>query len=874
VTAARLGSAAALVAVLAGTGFAQQPDPVSSIAAENAALSAQIADDAKALDRTSGELAGLRKAKRDLDESVQRIERRAEVHVLGGEFARILTERRRELPTPERFAAARDARAPLLAATSDANLRVEGELAELGDLDAAAAKRLAAAQPPIPEAQRPQVQAAVREGLVAGRDLLAGLARLQQALLVALREAEEAERELVQAGQAARARLTALLFWIPARPGGETVRDLAPALAWTVSPANWRAAASVLAEEASRRPFWPAVAVLIAAGLYAGRGRLQRGLVALSPAAVPFRRYRIGHTLAALAITLALAAPGPIVLRTAASLLESAADAQPFPRALGEALVIAARFLLALSAFGWLLDRRGVAVCHFGWDEASLAFAAHALRRITALVVPLLFLATLNGLDHAPYANRESLGRVAFSIAMLALAAFLVRVLRRGSPPMARLGARAPRSWTVQLHPVWFGALVAVPLAVAALGAAGYSTAAGYVFGRTVESTFLVLGAVVLYGLMALWVQVQRSQLARLRDEAAAQAAGAGAIGEAQSEAAQAPPRLDIAAIGEQTRSLLDLLITLLLLGGLWWVWKDALPLVSVITDYELWRYTDTVDGKEVTHPLTVGRLLLALLVGAVAVIAVRNVGALLDIALLERLEMQADANYAIKVMARYALTAAGVVLASRILGIGWSDVQWLVAALSVGLGFGLQEIVANFVSGLIVLAERPIRIGDVITVGDVSGTVARIRARATAVVDFDNKEVIIPNKAFITERVTNWTLSNQTTRLLLKVGVAYGSDVALVQRVVLEAVRANPDVLETPPPSVFFTGFGDSSLDFEIRAFVAEFGKRLRVQHEILLAVEATLREHAIDIPFPQRDLHIRSAPGLTGPFQGHRPG
>jgi potassium efflux system protein len=181
-----------------------------------------------------------------------------------------------------------------------------------------------------------------------------------------------------------------------------------------------------------------------------------------------------------------------------------------------------------------------------------------------------------------------------------------------------------------------------------------------------------------------------------------------------------------------------------------------------------------------------------------------------------------------------------------------------------VGLGFGLQEIFANFVSGLIVLTERPIRIGDVVTVGDVSGTVARIRARATAVVDFDNKEVIIPNKAFITERVVNWTLSNQTTRLLLKVGVAYGSDIGLVQRVLLAAVRRHADVLESPPPSVVFADFGDSSLDFEIRAFVGTFDRRLRVRHEILSAVEQVLRENGIEIPFPQRDLHIRS--GLEG--------
>jgi len=278
-------------------------------------------------------------------------------------------------------------------------------------------------------------------------------------------------------------------------------------------------------------------------------------------------------------------------------------------------------------------------------------------------------------------------------------------------------------------------------------------------------------------------------------------------------------------------------------------VWRDALPTLSVIGDHALWTYTETVDGKAVTRPLTVGHLFLAILVGVVTAVAVRNVGALLDIVLLQRLQMQADANYAIKVMARYALAAGGIVLASGILGIGCSDVQWLVAALSVGLGFGLQEIFGNLVAGLMILGERPIRIGDVVTVGDVTGTVARIRARATTVVDFDNKEVLIPNKSFITDRVINWTLSSQTTRLLLKIGLAAGTDIARAQGVMLEAVRGTPDVLPEPAPAVFFVGFGASGLDFEIHAFVDAFDKRLRAQHEINLAVDRALRAQGIKI-------------------------
>jgi potassium-dependent mechanosensitive channel len=854
---------ACAIAVFAGTSLGQQPEIVRGIAAENASLSTQLTDEAAALDRALAELADVRKTSRDLEERMHRVEARAAVYALGQEFAQTLTELLHQLPESGRFALASGRHGESLAAVSDANLRAERALSDLDDLEAALATRLAAAQPPIAQEQRPEVEPAVRTALAEQRDLLERLTAAQQKRLKTLRETEDAERDLERQGEAARVELTRFLFWIPAPPSTKTVGGIVPALAWTVSPTNWRAAREVMGDELARGAFWFMVVLLVAASLFASRGRLQRALESLSPVAVTYERYRIGHALAAFVITFALALPIPMVLWAAGMLLSVATDSQRFALALGAALQAISKLVLAISTLAWLLDRRGVAIRHFGWDEA-LDGVARELRRLAAVFVPLMFIAALNGLDHAPFANRESLGRLAFSLAMITLATFLVRLLRRRNPLMQRLLTRAPRSWAAQLHAVWFGALVAVPLAIAVLSVAGYFVAAAYFFGRIVDSVFLAIGAVMLYGLMALWVQVQRLQLAHRSDEERARTKQTGVAGEAGSEVADVrPTQLDFALIGEQTRSLLYFAVTVLLIAGIGWVWRGALPALSVIADYALWSYTGTADGKEVVHFLTVGHLLLAIVVGVVTIVVVRNVGAFLDIVLLRRLEVQTDATYAIKVIARYAVTAVGLLIACDILGIRWGDVQWLVAALGVGLGFGLQEIVANFVSGIIVLAERPIRIGDVVTVGGVSGTVARIRARATAVIDFDNKEVIIPNKAFITERVVNWTLSNQTTRLLIKVGVAYGSDIALVQRVILDAVRGNRDVLKDPAPSVFFVAFGDSTLDFEIRAFVDSIDKRLRVQHEINLEVARVLGENGIEIPFPQRDVHVRSAPG-----------
>ena len=158
---------------------------------------------------------------------------------------------------------------------------------------------------------------------------------------------------------------------------------------------------------------------------------------------------------------------------------------------------------------------------------------------------------------------------------------------------------------------------------------------------------------------------------------------------------------------------------------------------------------------------------------------------------------MDAGARYAYTTISRYTITTVGVIVTLGLLGVRWSSLQWLIAALSVGLGFGLQEIVANFVSGLIVLFERPFRIGDLVTIGDTSGRVNRIRIRATTILDWDRRELIVPNKEFITGKLINWSLTDQTTRIGVSVGVAYGTDTALVKEILNKIAREHPLVLK-----------------------------------------------------------------------------
>ncbi len=200
--------------------------------------------------------------------------------------------------------------------------------------------------------------------------------------------------------------------------------------------------------------------------------------------------------------------------------------------------------------------------------------------------------------------------------------------------------------------------------------------------------------------------------------------------------------------------------------------------------------------------------------------------------------------------------------LAFHAIGIGWSKVQWLVAAMTVGLGFGLQEIFANFVSGLIILFERPIRVGDAVTVGDTSGVVTRIRMRATTITDWDHKELIVPNKRFITGEVLNWTLTDPVIRLALPVSIAHGSSAAHVRDTLVRIAKEHPSVAPEPPPNAVFRGLGPSSMDFELYVFVRreDYG---RVLHELNSAVEEALvaRGIGIAVPIQLQQIQFRAA-------------
>lgn len=215
----------------------------------------------------------------------------------------------------------------------------------------------------------------------------------------------------------------------------------------------------------------------------------------------------------------------------------------------------------------------------------------------------------------------------------------------------------------------------------------------------------------------------------------------------------------------------------------------------------------------------------------------------------------------AIGAILRYTIIGIGIVVILQSAGINLSALAVLAGALGVGLGFGLQNVTSNFVSGLVILFERPIKVGDRVEVGDVAGDVRRISARATTIVTNDNIAIIVPNSEFISEQVTNWSFTGQLVRLTVPVGVSYASDVEAVRRILTRVAAEHDGVLEDPAPDVLFVGFGESSLDFGLRIWTRRYTHMpLVLTSELNFMIWHALKQADVEIPFPQRDLHIRS--------------
>lgn len=646
------------------------------------------------------------------------------------------------------------------------------------------------------------------------------------------------------------------------------VADLRPAtdaIRWATDVANWRDVGRSLGERVRASTGKTMLIGLVVMVLIITQRKTRHRLRAAGEEASKRSCVRFRPTLIAVWDTLLIAAPWPMLVWLAGWLLDSPFVESEFVRALSAAFRKTAACFFLLEVARHICRSGGVGEKHFAWPESVLKQTRHQLRWLSSIGLPLTLLAI--GLDaQSQPLWSSSLGRMAFIAVQLLLAWSVYRVL--GELKNAPRPANKAKTASELLRPFWTPLASSAPLALALVAGVGYYYTAMRLSAPMIQTAALLLAVAMVGGLLTRWVLINRRKLAREQArQRRAQLAAAAAEQEVEGAVASVEvldEAVDLNALSEQTRKLLGAILLGVGAAGVWFVWRDLLPAF----DYLGKGY---VPGAGSTW----SQVFNAIAVIVITYICVRDMPALLELVILQHLPIDGGARYAISTMCRYLLVVLGVYLTGRALLFDWRNTQWLLAAMGVGLGFGLQEIFANFVSGIILLFERPIRIGDIITLGDKTGAVNRIRIRATTIIDSDRKEYVVPNKDLVTERLLNWTLSDQVNRVVVNVGVAYGVDTSHACEVLRQVALDHPVILKDPAPTATFEGFGDSTLSLVLRCYLPNLEHRLGVIHDLHTEVSHRFQESGIEIAFPQRDLNIRTLPdSVKLPFQRpHKP-
>ena len=522
---------------------------------------------------------------------------------------------------------------------------------------------------------------------------------------------------------------------------------------------------------------------------------------------------------------------------------------------------------LSMAGYWWffsfilaILRPNGILVCHFGFTKESAASLQDVTKRIIVSVVLLLNTSIFSNVMDTGLAN-DVLGEINTIVALLFCIVIIApRFIRTEKSLSSTTTDKRDRTIfkivriLLQLVPVILIALIALGYYYTALNLITHiiNTYIAWVVWSLVRHT-IYRGVTVASRRLA-YRRLQEKRQQKQQDSSDASASDDVVVITEQEEG------LDLNEVRSQLLRFADLFIWTALFVIFYYVWSDLVTVVSYLRDITLWQQTSTTEAGVVTETISLFNLIVALIIVVITYILVRNIQGILEILLFSRVKLSQGTPYTITTLLTYILVAVGGAWAFSTLGMSWSKLQWLFAALSVGLGFGMQEIFANFVSGIILLFERPIRVGDTVTINDVTGTVAKIRIRAITMIDPDRKEVIVPNKSFVTGQVTNWALSNTVTRLVVSVGVAYGSDLELVKRLLLQAAHEQPSVLKDPEPRALFLTFGASTLDHELRVYVGQVSERNDTLDALNRRVNELFAENNIDIAFNQLDIFIKN--------------
>lgn len=655
------------------------------------------------------------------------------------------------------------------------------------------------------------------------------------------------QRQLKTTAEALRATLDEQMFWIPSNKplDLEWFKSVPRLLERQMAELPWSANLRQLGAGLTERPLLFLPLLLLIAVLLWRRGYLYRKLRELHQDIGHFKRDSQLHTPIAIMLNLLLALPGALFLGLCGFALQM--DARGQNTNLGEALFQMAQAWLVFYTLYRTLADGGVAELHFRWGRSEVAFLHQQVRRLGLVVLALVAVVTVA--KHQPAGLGDDVIGLSVVLSCYALMVWLLHKLLLSGPIREHASA---------LRMLIGIALCLLPLALIVAVGFGYYYTALKLSERLIDTLYLVVAWVIVEATFIRGLGVAARRLAFQR--ATAKRLAQSKEGVEGSESVVEEPTLDIEQVNQQSLRLIRLALLGTFIAGLYWVWADLISVLAYLDNITLYEYSSGSGDTATLVPISLRDVLGALIIVGITAALARNLPGLLEVLVLSRLQLAQGSAYATTTLLSYVIVSIGFVVTLSTLGVSWDKLQWLVAALSVGLGFGLQEIFANFISGLIILFERPVRIGDVVTIGNLSGTVSKIRIRATTITDFDRKEIIVPNKTFVTDQLINWSLNDTITRITLKIGVGYGSDLELVRKLLMQAANDNPRVLRDPAPLVFFLTFGESTLDHELRVHVRELGDRNAATDEINRAIDRMFRENGIEIAFRQVEVFVKN--------------
>ena len=507
-----------------------------------------------------------------------------------------------------------------------------------------------------------------------------------------------------------------------------------------------------------------------------------------------------------------------------------------------------------------ILEPNSVMQRHFCMPPKVLAHNRMLIDKLWYASIPMLLIANIREVDPTKISD-DVIGYLLMMLGFLYLTLFAARTIKQ------LLQVRSPTLGFTTLALAGF----LTPLTITLMLGLGYYYTIIQLLNRVALTLYLFFLYFTLSQVLRRELYVAQNKItARMRRlRVAAQAKGAAFNSKrlpfngrgAKGIRPDGSESLGLEFVNQRAFKLFNTILLVIFLYFMYHQWSDLAGVLSYLDQIYLYQDITVVDGKTISSSLSVGDVLLALFIILVAFVLNRNLPLVIDRLFMLRNSSKAkSASYTTKLITGYAITTLAVIFAASAVGIKWENLQWLVAALSVGLGFGLQEIFGNFVSGIIILFERQLRVGDIVTLNNLSGTVNKIRIRATTIISFDNKEVVIPNKQFITEALTNWSLSNTVTMIEFAVGVAYDADTNRAKDILRSIIRRCPDISREQRPKVYIKSLDASAITIMCEVYVKEIGKRKIVYDFLSTETLRIFKDVGIEIPFDQLDVTIRN--------------